>query len=301
MIENQIAGGPTDWQREALQEAAIKNIQLGISGGKKDLKYYLSASGQKDEAVLKYSENTRLNVKAKVDGALSKKVTFSFNFNPSYIKTQRPAVNFTDYFRFGSFLPVYHDDFTAAYVQQNSQWANVNAGDFVQARHFNGLNYSGLMPDGTTWNSNGPVEPFATSNNTPASIAGRENRSQENYRMLGGGDLSINILKGLIFKTSVGGYYTNQENSTFTLSNARKDGDVNEATIYTKQYLDFLWENTLNYTLTKGNHHFTGLLGYTTQQTKIKESNMVGRNFPTDNFKTLNQAGQIDQALTKNP
>ncbi|WGQ09805.1 TonB-dependent receptor [Pedobacter gandavensis] len=299
VIENQIAGGPTDWQREALQEAAIKNIQLGISGGKKDLKYYLSASGQKDEAVLKYSENTRLNVKAKVDGALSKKVTFSFNFNPSYIKTQRPAVNFTDYFRFGSFLPVYHDDFTAAYVQQNSQWANVNAGDFVQARHFNGLNYSGLMPDGTTWNSNGPVEPFATSNNTPASIAGRENRSQENYRMLGGGDLSINILKGLIFKTSVGGYYTNQENSTFTLSNARKDGDVNEATIYNKQYLDFLWENTLNYTLTKGNHHFTGLLGYTTQQTKIKESNLVGRNFPTDNFKTLNQAGQIDQALTK--
>ncbi|ALL06094.1 SusC/RagA family TonB-linked outer membrane protein [Pedobacter sp. PACM 27299] len=299
VIENQIAGGPTDWQREALQEAAIKNIQLGISGGKKDLKYYLSASGQKDEAVLKYSENTRLNVKAKVDGALSKKVTFSFNFNPSYIKTQRPAVNFTDYFRFGSFLPVYHDDFTAAYVQQNSQWANINAGDFVQARHFNGLSYSGLMPDGTTWNSNGPVEPFATSNNTPASIAGRENRSQENYRMLGGGDLSINILKGLIFKTSVGGYYTNQENSTFTLSNARKDGDVNEATIYNKQYLDFLWENTLNYTLTKGNHHFTGLLGYTTQQTKIKESNMVGRNFPTDNFKTLNQAGQIDQALTK--
>lgn len=299
VIENQIAGGPTDWQREALQEAAIKNIQLGISGGKKDLKYYLSASGQKDEAVLKYSENTRLNVKAKVDGALSKKVTFSFNFNPSYIKTQRPAVNFTDYFRFGSFLPVYHDDFTAAYVHQNSQWANINAGDFVQARHFNGLNYSGLMPDGTTWNSNGPVEPFATSNNTPASIAGRENRSQENYRMLGGGDLSINILKGLIFKTSVGGYYTNQENSTFTLSNARKDGDVNEATIYNKQYLDFLWENTLNYTLTKGNHHFTGLLGYTTQQTKIKESNIVGRNFPTDNFKTLNQAGQIDQALTK--
>ncbi|MCX2449749.1 TonB-dependent receptor [Pedobacter sp. PLR] len=299
IIENQIAGGPTDWQREALQDASIKNIQLGISGGKKELKYYLSASGQKDEAVLKYSENTRLNVKAKVDGALSKRVTFSFNFNPSYIKTQRPAVNFTDYFRFGSFLPVQHDEFTAAFVQQNSQWTGVKAGDFVQARHFNGLNYSGLMPDGSLWSSNGPVEPFATSNNTPASIAARENRSQENFRMLGGGDLSVNILKGLSFKTSVGGYYTNQENSTFTLSDARKDGDVNEATIYTRQYLDFLWENTLNYTLKKGNHNFTGLLGYTTQQTKIKESNIVGRNFPTDNFKTLNQAGQIDQALTR--
>jgi len=298
IIEDQISGIPTDWQQEALQNAGIKNIQLGISGGKKDLRYYISASGQKDEAVLKYSDNSRINVKAKVDGALSKKIDFSINFNPSYIKTQRPAVNFTDYFRFGSFLPVRHNDFTAAYVRQNSQWANVLPGDFVQARHFNGLQYSGTMPDGSSWTSTGPVEPFATSNNTPVSIAARENRDQQTYRMLGGGDVSIKFLPNLIFKSSIGGYYSQQENNTFTKSSARKDGDVNEATLYTRTYLDLLLENTLNYNLTKGNHSFSGLLGFTTQQTQIKESNMVGRNFPTDNFETLNQAAQIDQALT---
>lgn len=299
IIEDQISGIPTDWQQEALQDAAIANIQLGISGGKKDLKYYISASGQKDQAILKYSDNERLNLKAKLDGALGKKVDFSFNFNPSYIKTQRPAVNFTDYFRFGSFLPVYHNDFTAAYVHQNAQWANILPGDFVQARHFNGLQYSGTMPDGSLWSSTGPVEPFATSNNTPLSIAARETRDQQTYRMLGSGDISIKFLPNLIFKSSVGGYFSQQENNTFTKSSARKDGDVNEATIYTKNYLDVLFENTLNYNLTKGNHNFTGLLGFTTQQTMIKESNIVGRNFPTDDFETLNQAAQIDQALTK--
>lgn len=298
VIENQISGRPTDWQQEALQDASIQNIQVGISGGKKELKYYISASGQKDQAVLKFSNNSRINMKTKLDGTLGKAVTFSVNFNPSYIKTQRPAVNFTDYFRFGSFLPVRHNEFTAAYVHQNAQWADILPGDYVQARHFNGLQYSGTMPDGTLWTSSGVVEPFATSNNTPVSIAGRENRSQETYRMLGGGDLSVKILPNLIFKTSIGGYYTQQENNTFTQTSARKDGDVNEATIYTRQYLDLLFENTLNYSLKKGNHSFTGLLGYTTQQTKIKESNMVGRNFPTENFETLNQAGQIDQALT---
>jgi TonB-linked SusC/RagA family outer membrane protein len=298
VIENQISGRPTDWQQEALQDASIQNIQVGISGGKKELKYYISASGQKDQAVLKFSNNSRINMKTKLDGTLGKAVTFSINFNPSYIKTQRPAVNFTDYFRFGSFLPVRHNEFTAAYVHQNAQWADILPGDYVQARHFNGLQYSGTMPDGTLWTSSGVVEPFATSNNTPVSIAGRENRDQETYRMLGGGDLSIKILPNLIFKTSIGGYYTQQENNTFTQSSARKDGDVNEATIYTRQYLDLLFENTLNYSLKKGNHSFTGLLGYTTQQTKIKESTMVGRNFPTENFETLNQAGQIDQALT---
>jgi TonB-linked SusC/RagA family outer membrane protein len=298
IIENQISGVPTDWQQEALQDANIKNVQFGISGGKKELRYYISASGQKDQAILKYNDNSRLNVKTKLDGSLGKKVTFSINFNPSYIKTQRPAVNFTDYFRFGSFLPVYHNDFTAAYVHQNAQWASILPGDFVQARHFNGLQYTGTMPDGSLWASSGPVEPFATSNNTPLSIAARESRNQETYRMLGGGDLSIKILPELTFKTSIGGYYNQQENTTLTRSGARKDGDVNEATIYTRQYLDLLFENTLNYSLKKGNHSFTGLLGFTTQQTRIKESNMVGRNFPTETFETLNQAGQIDQALT---
>ena len=299
IIENQISGVPTDWQQEALQDASIANIQLGISGGKKDLKYYISASGQKDQAILKYSDNERLNVKAKVDGALGKKVDFSINFNPSYIKTQRPAVNFTDYFRFGSFLPVYHNEFTAAYVHQNAQWTGILPGDFVQARHFNGLQYSGTMPDGSSWTSSGPVEPFATSNNTPLSIAARETRDQQTYRMLGSGDISIKFLPNLIFKSSVGGYFSQQENNTFTKSNAEKDGDVNEAIVYTKNYLDVLFENTLNYNLTRGNHNFTGLLGFTTQQTMIKESNMVGRNFPTDEFETLNQAAQIDQALTR--
>ncbi|SMC93778.1 SusC/RagA family TonB-linked outer membrane protein [Pedobacter nyackensis] len=299
IIEDQISGVPTDWQQEALQDASIANIQMGLSGGKKDLRYYISASGQKDQAILKYSDNERLNVKAKIDGALGKKVDFSINFNPSYIKTQRPAVNFTDYFRFGSFLPVYHNDFTAAYVHQNAQWAGILPGEFVQARHFNGLQYSGTMPDGSLWTSTGPVEPFATSNNTPLSIAARETRDQQTYRMLGSGDISIKFLPNLIFKTSIGGYFSQQENNTFTKSSARKDGDVNEATVYTKNYLDLLFENTLNYNLTKGNHSFTGLLGFTTQQTMIKESNMVGRNFPTDEFETLNQAAQIDQALTR--
>ncbi|AMP98569.1 TonB-dependent receptor [Pedobacter cryoconitis] len=298
VIENEISGGPTDWQQEALQNAAISNIQLSISGGKKDLRYYVSASGQKDEAVLKYSDNSKFNLKTKLDGTLSKKVSFSINFNPSYVKTQRPAVNFTDYFRFGSFLPVNHSDFTAAYVGQNAAWASIIPGEFVQARHFNGLQYSGTMPDGSNWISAGPVEPFATSNNTPLSIAARETRDQQTYRMLGGGDISIKFLPNLIFKSSVGGYYSQQENTTLTRSNARKDGDVNEATLYTRSYMDLLLENTLNYNVTRGNHSFTGLLGFTTQQTKIKESNMVGRNFPTETFETLNQAGQIDQALT---
>lgn len=298
VIENQISGHPTIWQQEAMQDASIYNIQLGVSGGKKDMRYYVSGNVQQDQGIMRYSENNRANLKTKIDANLSKRVSFSVNFNPTYTKTQRPAVNLTDYYRFYSFLPTHHNAFTSAFVNQQSQWAGILPGDWAQARHFNGLPYAGTMPDGTYWSSNGPLDPFATSNNTPLSIASRETRESSVYRMLGGGDITVNILPGLIFKTSGGGYYNYQEDNTFTLSNARKDGDVNRGEVYTKKYIDLLWENTLNYVHQWGGHNVTGLLGYTAQKTTINESNMVGLNFPTDNFKTLNQAGQIDQSQT---
>lgn len=299
IIENQISGQPTNWQQLGLQDnPAIFNAQIGISGGKKESKYYISANYQKDDGAMKFSDNTRMSVKAKLDGILSKKVTFNINFNPSYIKTNRPTINYTDYFRMYSYVPAYHSDFTAAFVTQNPQWSKLLPGDFAQARHFNGLPYSGLMPDGSMWTSDGNVDPWSTNNNTPLSIAASETRTRGSYRLLGGGDVSYEIMPKLIFKTSVGGYYNYQEDNTFTKRNARQDGAVSTASIGGRHYKDLLWENTLNYSLKKNGHSFTGLLGYTTQQTWIEQSNMVGRDFPTDNFETLNQAAQIDNSQT---
>ncbi len=53
-----------------------------------------------------HSKLDRMNFKTKLDGALSPKVKFSVNFNPSYSRSEAPAVNFTDYYRFYSGLPV---------------------------------------------------------------------------------------------------------------------------------------------------------------------------------------------------
>lgn len=298
IIENQIADGPTDWQKVGLtNSAAIYNIQLGVSGGKKDLKYYISGSLQKDEGVMKFSDNDRITFKTKVDGNLSKKLKFSVNFNPTYIKTGRPTVNFTDYYRWYSYVPTVHNEFTAAFVRQNPQWANIEAGDYAQARHFNNLNYEGYMPDGSYWSGAGG-NVWSTNNNSPISIADRESRNRTAYRVLASGDLSYEIIPKLVFKTSIGGYYNFQEENTFTLSNARQDGAVNQAVITGRHFKDLLWENTLNYSYSKRNHNFTGLLGYTIQQTWIDNSSIAGLDFPTETFQTINQAGQIDQSRT---
>jgi TonB-linked SusC/RagA family outer membrane protein len=298
IIENQISGTATDWQQAALRDATIYNVQASISGGKKDLRYYVSGNVQQDQGIMKYSENRRGNFKMSLDANLSSKLSLSVSLNPTYTKTQTPAVNFTDYYRFLSFIPVTHTDFTAAFVNQNAQWAGVRAGDFAQARHFTNLVYAGIMPDGTFYTSPGNVAPFSSTNNTPISIAGRENRFATFYRLQGSADLSYKFNKDLVFKSSVSGYYRNVENTIFTKSNARKDGDVNSGSIVTSRTIDLLWENTLNYSKSFKKHNFSGLLGYTAQKTTIDGSSIVGSNSPSDDFTTLSQATIIDQLQT---
>ncbi|MBZ4188727.1 SusC/RagA family TonB-linked outer membrane protein [Niabella beijingensis] len=298
ILENQITGYATDWQEVGLQDAGIYNVQLGLSGGKKEVKYYLSGNYQENKGIMKFSESNRLSLKAKLDANLSRKFKMTFNVNPTIIKTTKPAVNYTDYFRMYSFIPVYHNDFTTAFVHQNTQWAGVLPGDYAQARHFNGLPYAGRMPDGSWWESSGPVDPWSTQNNTPISIADRESIKQYFYRVLTSADLSYEILPRLTLKSSVSGYYNDQTLNDFTQSNAKQDGAVNSAEIYKQQTRDLLWENTLNYNRRIGDHNLTGLLLYSVQQTWLDSINMVGRGFPIEDFSSISQAAQIDQALT---
>ncbi|MGC4232300.1 MAG: TonB-dependent receptor [Niabella sp.] len=298
ILENQISGYATDWQQLGLQDAGIFNAQLNMSGGKKDLKYYLSGSYQTNQGIMKFSQSDRASFRAKLDGNLSRKLKFSLNISPSYVKTDKPAVNYTDYFRMYSYLPAYHTAFTAAYAHQNQQWAGILPGDYAQARHFNGLLYAGLMPDGSWWQSSGPLDPWNTQNNTPLSIANRERIWQTNLRLTGNFDLSYEILPKLLFKSAVSGFYGNQKYRDFTQSDAKQDGAVNEAILRTLETYDMLWENTLNYTKKIGNHNIGLLAGYTMQQTWFDSAQIVGRDFPTENFETVSQAGQIDQALT---
>jgi len=297
IIENQISGTPTDWQDEALRNAGIYNLQLNVSGGKKDLKYYVSGNLQQDQGIMKYSENNKGNVRIKLDVNLSPKLKLNVNLNPTYTKIQKPSENFTNYYRFPSFLPVYHSAFTAAFVNQNTQWADLRPGDWAQARHFTNLAYAGTMPDGSFWQSGAAVSPFSSTNNTPLSHAGREDRFSESYRFQSGTDLTYSPTKSLSFKTSVGAYYLSREDKNLIRSEARKDGDVNNATITNANTIDILWENTANYIKSVGNHNFTGLLGFTVQQNSVKGSQQIGYNFPSDDFTTLNQAAYFDQAV----
>lgn len=293
IVENTIMGGrTTDWQQEALRNATVRNIQLNVSGGKKDVRYYISGAYQRDQGMMYHSEYDKYSVRSKLDVQLSKKAKLTFNLNPSYIKRERPSVNFIDFVRFQSFLPVYYDASTAAFVNQGTTW-NVKPGDFVQARHFNGRFYSGLMPDGTLYTSTVALDPFNTGNNTPKSVMETRSINSNDYRVQVSGDLTYNIIPGLDFKTLASAYVNYTNVVDFAKRNSNRDGDVNKGIYNNRTYIDLLSENTLNYTKQIKNHSINLLAGFTAQRTDIKEDQVTGLDYPSDNIQTANNALQI--------
>lgn len=297
VVENTIMGGyGADWQREALRNANVRNLQISVSGGSRQVKYFLSGGYQRDQGMMHHSEYDRFNLRSRLDIQLAKKVKLSFNLNPSYIKRERPSVNFIDFVRFQSFLPVYHTEASAAFVSQVAQWSTIKAGDFAQARHFNGRVYTGQMPDGSQWVTTSATDPFNTANNTPKSVMETRSINSNDYRVLSSGDLTYNILPGLDFKTLGSVYMNYTQGLDFTKRNSSREGDINRGVYSNRLFVDMLSENTLNYVKQFRDHSVNVLAGFTAQKTKIKDEQVTGFDYPSDNITTLNTALQIDQA-----
>ena len=297
IIENQLRNGAsTNWQDQAIRNAATKNLQLSISGGNSAVKYYLSGGYQNDEGQMYHNNYERYNVKAKIDAQLSKRIKFSFNVTPSYIKRERPSVNYIDFVRFQSYMPVVLDEQLAAFVRQNPTYANVKAGDWAQAYYFNARVYSGLMPDGSNWINTTSVTSFNTSNNTPKSVMETRTITSNDYRVLSSGDLSVNLLPGLDFKSLASFYIKYSTALDFAKRNSNRAGDVNRGQYNDQLVIDLLNENTLTYTKRIKEHSITALAGFTLQKGSVKNEQAVGLDYPSDNITTLNNALIKDQS-----
>jgi TonB-dependent starch-binding outer membrane protein SusC len=290
----------TDWQRLALRTANTQNIQATVSGGNKDLRYFISAGYQNDQGMMIHSEYERFNLRSKTDINLSKKVKLSINVNPSLGKRERPSTNFVDYVRFPTWLPFYLNEEQAAFVNQNPLYADLRAGDYAQARYWSGKNYSGTMPDGSAWSSAATTNPFNTSNNAPFSVAETRNITSKDFRVLSSADLMINLLPGLDFKSLASANVSYSTGVDFAKTNSNRGGDVNKGVYTNRLNLDYLSENTLTFKKERKGHSISLLAGITGQITKVNNEQTTGLNFPSDNITTLNTALTIDQSNTFN-
>ncbi len=303
LVENGINGGVmTDWQQAALRTGNTKNVDINVSGGTNNLKYFLSGGYQNDQGMILHSEYERYSLRSKIEAQLSKKVKLTLNLNPSYFKRETPSTNFTDFTRVSSYLPLTLNAAQAAFISQNPTYANVKAGDFAQPRMFNDLPYSGTMPDGSTYtNPAGTALSISSSaNNSPYSILQTQRINTDDYRVLSSGDLTFNILPGLTFKTLLSAYLDYTHGLNFAKSNSSAAGAISKGIYTDRLYFDLLNENTFNYIKQINDHSINILAGFTAQKTKINNQQITGLNYQSDNITTLNTALSIDQPNSYN-
>ena len=286
--------GATDWQREGLRDfTGITNAQFTVSGGRKTMRYYTSASYTGDQGIMLQNSVNKLSVRTRLDVDLTPKVKFGYNISANYSKTERPRNNFIDFYRTPSFLPVTHNAWTTEFTGGYT--------GFARGSHFNQISTPTGDPDqygNPTWDNK--VSPFNSANNNPKSVMANTERWSESMSGLGSAYLEITLAKGLVFRTSDGFNARYSPSYSYENLNALKDGTPSSATFNSTLYVDLLSENTLTYNLVRGRHKLDLLAGYTVESTRVQRVSLSGTGFPTDDIHTLNAATVFSLAATNN-
>ncbi len=286
LILHQYTDQPTDWLQEGLRKnGSMQNYQLSASGGTKNMKYFISGNVNSEDGIMKNSTYNKYSFRAKLDVKLTDAVSIGINLSPTYSKTERPAVDLTDYMRFASWMPIRHNAATATLTGKT-------AGDYAQPSDFNGSTLSGVGYDGETWHLSG-TSPFSSSNQNPVSIRERTSIFTDDYKLQSNAYLTIDLLPGLQFKTSDGVYVSYREYNKKEKTSANKAGNPNSLTRQTTLRTEMLSENTLNYSKKWGFHEFEALAGFTLQKTENRYNSIVGTGFPDEELLSFNMATQI--------
>ncbi|QBN17446.1 SusC/RagA family TonB-linked outer membrane protein [Flavobacterium nackdongense] len=296
LIEQELLGGKgTDYQDEVLRTGMYKTIGLSASGGSKSSKYYVSLGYNGDEGMMIHSDFQKFNFMTKLDMELSKNVKLAINVNPQYQTKESPAENFTNFIRYPSFLPVKHNELTQNFVSQNPQWAPLTAGNYAHPRHFSNLTYpamgmTGLLPDGTYMVPRAGVSPFGSAQNNPMGAISEQFDDTKEFRFQGAATLTVNLAKGLDFKTMGSTYMRYSDRLEWANTDATGDGIANKGTYTKTTFRDLLWENTLIYKNVIGDHSFDAVALFSAQNTKTTNQTTIGQGYPSDNIRTLNNA-----------
>ncbi|WP_210488127.1 SusC/RagA family TonB-linked outer membrane protein [Rufibacter aurantiacus] len=225
----------TDWFDEILQTANIQNHQVSASGGNEKATYSLSAGYLNQEGVVKGHEYERLTARLQTDVKLSERIKVGYSgIFYGYKSRDIPGDIFYQAFVAPPVLPV--------------RKANGNYGDPIDY----------------------PIGNFA---NPQASLDWYNQRSN-GQRVTGNVFGEWNFLNSFTFRTSLGLDYNINEYRNFqsedSLTTVQK-AQISSLTRSRSKANSWLWENTLTFQKTLGDHEFT-LLGGTSSQEAFNET-----------------------------
>lgn len=253
----------TDWQDEVFRSARTTDLQLSFSGGSAKSNYYISANRNTQEGIVRGSDFERL--------------TFRTNFDSEL----RPGV------RVGTSLTMSKIDFDN--VPDNSR---VNQGGVILGA-LSSPPIIGILNEDGTYTTN----PLQAWENPVANVEAPIDVASTS-RFVGNVYAEFDVIKNLKFKSSFGTEAYYNKNDYFLDPFRTQFGRSLEgiATTSSNRELIWLWENTVNYTMTSGAHKWDFLGGITAQESGYEGTFSRAEGFPNAAITTLNAGSRKIEA-----
>ena len=247
-----------DWQKAVTHQGApIQNYSIGIGNGVGKNRVYFSGNYLNQAGILKNTGYTKYSGHFSIESDITKGIKLGGSVNLDH--------NFTQ---------------------------GVNSSTYQQS-----LTQSPLMPIFDSTGAPLVVTDLSTGALTIINPVTSDFYSVANYtanRTFGNLYLEVTPVRNLVFRSSIGADLLNGENDTYNPRNTGAGFATNgQAEVYNTKSTDVLWENTLTYTLTKGDHELNLLGGATYERREDIAMDMQGTQFPTDllTFKNMGSAG----------
>ncbi|MFK7809912.1 MAG: SusC/RagA family TonB-linked outer membrane protein, partial [Saprospiraceae bacterium] len=253
----------TDWQDEIFRDAITSDLQISLSGGGDKTNYFISANRNAQEGVVRGSDFERLNFRLNLDNELREWMKIGTSINVSKI------------------------DFNN--VPDNSR---VNQGGVILGA-LSSPPIIGIYNEDGTFTTN----PLQAWENPVANIEAPIDVASTT-RLVGNIYAEMEIINNLKFKSSFGTETYYNKNDYFLDPLRTQFGRSLEgiATTSTNRELIWLWENTLNYELTRANHSFSFLAGVTAQESGYEGTFSRAEGFPNAAITTLNAGSRKIEA-----
>ncbi|MGV8090256.1 MAG: TonB-dependent receptor [Mangrovibacterium sp.] len=262
-------GKGTDWFEEIMQVAPAQNYDISITSGNDKAKSFISAGYYNQDGVIKETKFERIAARANMMLQLNKVISAGMNIAPTYSWGRRAPTGGPTWFSQSVLSSVYQ-----------------------------------ASPVVSPYNEDGTLRPYIESSGTfgypnPLHLLKNIDDLYKNFTSLTNAYFQVDLQNGLVLKTSGNLFYDDLSGDYFRSSEVRNfaGGDhPNDAVsrLSTQKTINWVWENTLNYTKTLAeNHHFDVLAGYTAEKNAITSYYAEGVKFPNDVIRTV-QSGEID-------
>ncbi len=236
--------GNTDWYAEITRNAPIINHDITLSGGTDNAKFFAGFGAFLQDGIIIY------NYSDKYTGRFNSEFTFLNN---------RVKVG---------------ENVTAAY-RKSLGVGNLNEGSPFQMGPYrtqpiipvkmttavSGMSHDFVPGD---WGGTGIAPRLGNSSNVVANLTRNKDNDYYNVRAVGNAYIDIELLKGLNFKSSIGGTYFSDYSvwysyATYENSENVATASLNENSSYS---LDWVWTNSLTLNKTFGVHSINSVAGY---------------------------------------